>query len=196
MPSALVAGGTGLVGRRLVGLLLEAGDYDRIHVLARRPLEDDGYLIPESSNIIEYLDQKYPQTTPLILTGDPETSRKIRYNDRLCDQYLNNSFTTILFDGWKPEDKKDPQAVTEARRKLDVMYQFLDEELTGNSYLNGSQLSMADCAAVGPLFYLQQAHPFTDYSNITTYAERLFNRESWQKISQELVPALKQMGMM
>ena len=38
MPSALVAGGTGLVGRRLVGLLLEAGDYDRIHVVGRRPL--------------------------------------------------------------------------------------------------------------------------------------------------------------
>lgn len=46
MPSALVAGGTGLVGRRLVGLLLEAGDYDRIHVLGRSPLGiADGRLV-------------------------------------------------------------------------------------------------------------------------------------------------------
>lgn len=36
MASVLVAGGTGLVGRRLVGLLLASGNYDRVHVLGRR----------------------------------------------------------------------------------------------------------------------------------------------------------------
>jgi uncharacterized protein YbjT (DUF2867 family) len=37
MPTAIVAGATGLIGRRLVSLLLESGDYDRVHVLVRRP---------------------------------------------------------------------------------------------------------------------------------------------------------------
>lgn len=36
MPTALVAGATGLVGRRLVTLLLDANSYDRVHVLGRR----------------------------------------------------------------------------------------------------------------------------------------------------------------
>lgn len=37
MPTAIVAGATGLIGRRLVSLLLESGDYDRVHALVRRP---------------------------------------------------------------------------------------------------------------------------------------------------------------
>ena len=38
MSTALVAGATGLVGRRLLDLLLQSGDYDRVHVLNRRPM--------------------------------------------------------------------------------------------------------------------------------------------------------------
>lgn len=41
MSDALVAGGTGLVGRRLVGLLLASGCFDRVHSLGRRPLGID-----------------------------------------------------------------------------------------------------------------------------------------------------------
>jgi uncharacterized protein YbjT (DUF2867 family) len=37
MPTAMVAGATGLIGARLVSLLLESGDYDRVHALVRRP---------------------------------------------------------------------------------------------------------------------------------------------------------------
>jgi uncharacterized protein YbjT (DUF2867 family) len=37
LPTALVAGATGLIGRRLVRLLIESDDYDRVHLLVRRP---------------------------------------------------------------------------------------------------------------------------------------------------------------
>jgi uncharacterized protein YbjT (DUF2867 family) len=36
---ALVAGATGLIGRRLLALLADSGRYERIHALTRRPLE-------------------------------------------------------------------------------------------------------------------------------------------------------------
>jgi uncharacterized protein YbjT (DUF2867 family) len=40
MPSALVAGATGLVGRHLVALLADAEDYHDVIVASRRPMED------------------------------------------------------------------------------------------------------------------------------------------------------------
>lgn len=39
--TALLAGGSGLVGARLLPLLLDASEYTRVHALSRRPLPLD-----------------------------------------------------------------------------------------------------------------------------------------------------------
>jgi len=66
---ALVAGGTGLVGRALLKLLLTGGDYARIHAVSRRPVPLDH---PRLANRILPLEQMQAK-----LTG-------IKVNDAFC----------------------------------------------------------------------------------------------------------------
>ena len=57
---------------------------------------DDGNIIPESSIIIEYLDNL---GDPTFIKGDADATRKIRFKDRMFDHYLNDAVVTLLFQG-------------------------------------------------------------------------------------------------
>lgn len=50
---AVVAGATGLIGRRLIALLADSGRYASIHALVRRPLEAGG---PVVSQVVDFED--------------------------------------------------------------------------------------------------------------------------------------------
>jgi len=58
--TALVAGGSGLVGARLLPLLLDASDYLRVHALSRRPLPLDH---PRLANRVLRFDQSLQAQT-------------------------------------------------------------------------------------------------------------------------------------
>lgn len=85
----------------------------------------DGHLIPESSIIIEYLDD---MGEPRLIDGDNEQTRKIRFKDRMFDLYLNDPVVTLLFQGMKPEDQRDPERMKTAQFRIDTMYSFMEGE--------------------------------------------------------------------
>jgi glutathione S-transferase len=149
---------------------------------------DDGHLIPESSIIIEYIDS---MAEPRLIDGDSEQTRKIRFKDRMIDLYLDDSIVTLLFQGMKPEDQRDPERMKTAKFRIDTMYSFMEAEFEKHPFASGEQFSMADCAAAPALFYAEQAAPFAAYKNVSAYWERLKQRPSVKRTQEEARPALE-----
>ena len=65
-------------------------------------IADDGRQIPESSIIIEYLENTYDSGT-LLIPDDKHLARQVRFHDRMTDLYIQNQLGTIFFDTLKPE---------------------------------------------------------------------------------------------
>ena len=149
---------------------------------------DDGHLIPESSIIIEYIDS---MAEPRLIGGDNEQSRKIRFKDRMFDLYLNDPIVTLLFQGMKPEDQRDPERIKTAQFRINTMYGFMESEFEKHPFTSGDEFSMADCAAAPALFYAEQTAPFAEYKNISAYWERLKQRPSVQRTHEEARPVLE-----
>jgi glutathione S-transferase len=154
---------------------------------------DDGWKIPESSIIIEYLDAHVSTGTRLIPDA-VDLARQTRFHDRIADLYVNDSMTKIFFDSLKPEGKRDPDGVAAARQRLDTMFAGLDEHLAKRTWLMGDAFTMADCALIPPLGYCRTLHPFDRWKNVTAYANRAFERPSVLKVHAELAPYLAKAG--
>jgi glutathione S-transferase len=168
--------------------------YKKIYPLAKLPLLilDDGWAIPESSIIIEYLDTHFDSGTRLI-PEDKDLARRARYHDRQFDLYVNESFQKVFFDGFRPESERDPKGVAAAKERLDVMYTFLEKHFARNTWALGDTFSMADCAAAPCLAYLLSTYPFQAYPHLTAYWGRLAERPSFKKVLAQAEPYLAKM---
>ena len=166
--------------------------YREIYPMGKIPMLvlDDGHVVPESSIIIEYLD---PMAEPTLLKGDAETTRKIRFKDRMFDLYLNNPVVTLLFQGMKPDDEKDPEKIATAEFQVKTMYGFMEHEFGNQPFANGAEFLMSDCAAAPALFYAEQVVPFDQHENIVKYWNRLKARPSIQRVQAEAAPILAAM---
>jgi glutathione S-transferase len=164
--------------------------YRKLYPLGKVPLlVDEDRTIPESSILLEYVDQRF-EAGPRLIPADPESARRVRFHDRMFDLYLNESALKIFFDGRKPPEKRDPEVVAKARETLDVLYQYMDGHFAKNTWAYGDSFSLADCAAAPPLAYLQQLHPFSKHERVSAYWQRLAERPSVARVLAEAKPLL------
>ena len=101
--------------------LLNLGDAQaRAAHLARWPtgkmplLEDDGLTVPETSIIIEHLQQRHVGAVRL-LPADPEGALEVRLWDRLCDQYVMTPMQALVAQRLRAPAERDARAADEAR---------------------------------------------------------------------------------
>ncbi len=160
--------------------------------MAKMPLLQDGAIVvPETSIIIEYLQAHHPGSIALI-PSDADAAREVRLWDRFFDLYLQTPMQKFVSDRMRPENAKDPAGVDEARATLDTAYAMLDQRLSGRTFVAGKAFSMADCAAVPALFYVDAVHPYrSTYPALAAYFERLMSRPSAQRVIREAQPWLQ-----
>ena len=144
--------------------------------------------IPESSIIIEYLDNHYPGRTRFI-PADPKLALQTRLRDRFYDLYVHLSVQKIVGDRLRPEGKKDPHGVEEAKARIQSCYGMIDKEVAAKTWAMGEAFSLADCAASPALFYASKVMPFGDtHKNVTAYFDRLKARPSFARVIKEAEP--------
>lgn len=117
--------------------------------------------IPESSIIIEYLQQHYPGGTTLI-PSDPAVALEVRLADRFCDLYIHDPMQRIVGDKLRPEDKRDPFGVEVAKASLRTSHGIVDTDMATHPrvWAIGDAFTLADCAAAPPLFFANKLVPF------------------------------------
>lgn len=166
-------------------------EYAKLAPFGKVPLaiRDDGWKLPESSIIIEYLDTHYDQGTRLI-PADRDLARQTRFQDRVADSYLMEPLVKILSNNFRPEGQRDPAGVTQALSVLDTTYALLEEHFAKKTWAIGDVFTMADCAYAPALGYLRKVRPFASFANLTAYARRVFERPSFRRVLEEAEPYL------
>lgn len=147
--------------------------------------------IPESSIIIEYLDRHYPGGTKFI-PADSDLAWQTRLRDQVYDLYVHLPMQKIIGDRLRPEEKKDPHGVEEARAQLRTSYRMIEAQMAAALWAMGEAFSLADCAALPALFYGNMVEPFGEsHKNVTAYFERLKARPSVARVLREAEPYFK-----
>ena len=170
--------------------------FKKIYPIGKVPVlvRDDGWHIPESSIIVEYLDTQLDRG-PRLIPEDKELARRTRFFDRTFDLYVNEPALTIFFDGRKPEAERNPTAVAAARERLDTMYVILDKHFEKGPWTVGEAFTMADCSAAPALSFARMMHPFDKHPNLLRYFGRLVERPSFARVLTEAKPYIaKLMG--
>ncbi|MGH8142178.1 MAG: glutathione S-transferase family protein, partial [Steroidobacteraceae bacterium] len=166
--------------------------YVELWPVAKMPLlQDAGRVVPESSIIIDYLQAHHPGSATLI-PADGDAAREVRLWDRLFDLYVHAPMQKIVSDRLRSEGTRDALGVEDARRTLDTAYAMLDRRMARRIWAANDAFSMADCAAMPPLFYVDAVHPYrTAYPALAAYFERLVSRPCVQRIIREAQPWLQ-----
>lgn len=152
--------------------------------------DKDDRLIPESSIIIEYLDQHYPGRTRFI-PADAESARQMRLRDRFFDLYVNVPMQKIVTDRLRPPGKGDAFGVDAARTQLATALGIIDEAMSKKTWANGDAFSMADCAAAPALFYANMVSPLAGrHDHAAAYLARLQARPAIARVIEEAKPFL------
>jgi glutathione S-transferase len=150
--------------------------------------EARGQTVPETSIIIEYLDDHHRGPAPMV-PADRELAREARLWDRFFDLYVMTPMSKIVTDRLRPAGRGDAIGVEEARRMLDRAYDLAEQRLAGRTWAIGDGFSLADCAAAPALFYADIAHPFAaDHPHLAAYFERLVARPSFARCLIEARP--------
>jgi glutathione S-transferase len=131
--------------------------------IGRVPILDiDGDLIPESEVIAEYLEEIYPE--PSLLGTTPRETAHIRMLARVADIYIiNNMFTLARLTGAlgrrTPTLARDnavgEQLAVEVVRNLKA----LDKPMGKDGFACCSRITLADCALVPGLFWVENIMP-------------------------------------
>lgn len=144
--------------------------------------------VPETSIIIEYLEQRHPERMRLLPDG-AERALEARLWDRFFDLHVSVPMQKIVTDRLRPEGERDRLGVAEARKILDVSYGMIETQVARRTWAIGSAFSIADCAAAPGLFFAAIVHPFEDrHPALAAYFERLLERTSIRRVIEEAKP--------
>lgn len=167
--------------------------YEKIYPLCKIPLLvlKDGYMVPESTIIVEYLEGHFDQGTRLIPKG-MDDARRVRFMDRVVDLYVNEPMLKVFFDQIKLREIL-PADLERARKVLAMSYSMLDRGLEKTTWIAGNDFSMADCGLIPCLYNLQNLFPFSSYTHLSRYWKQAQERASYQRVREEQEPALKAM---
>lgn len=142
---------------------------------------DDGWKIPESSIIVEYLDSH--AGGPRLIPENRDRARQTRFYDRVVDLYITESVGTLV------HEPNATDRVARARERLDAMCTGIDSQLSNRTWLMGDDFTMADCALLPAIMHHLDVHPFERWKHLTAYLERGLQRPSVARVSAEYAAA-------
>ncbi|MFN3657520.1 MAG: glutathione S-transferase family protein [Pseudolabrys sp.] len=154
-------------------------------------LRDGDRVIPESTVIVDYLNQHYPGPVKLIPDA-PDAAREVRALDRFYDLYVHMQMQKVVGDRLRPADQRDPYGVAQARATIDTALGLREQDLASRRWAAGKEFTLADCAAAPTLFYVDMVvRPLAErFPNLTAYLGRVKERPSYARALEEAKPYL------
>ena len=120
-------------------------DFLRLNPYGKVPvLVDEDEVIYDSTIIDEYLEEEYP--LPRLMPEDSQGRGRVRMLEDYCDNSFIPPTTMLLAQVRKTEGERDPQRVDQAREELRRALYFLRDRLGTQTFLCGSEFTLADAA--------------------------------------------------
>lgn len=147
-------------------------------------IDDDGFLLADSSAIIHYLEAKHP--TPELIPADPQLRGQVIWWDEFGDtvfaacggKMFFNRIVSPKFLGREGDLAAAAQAEAEELPKL---LAYLESAIPASGYLVGDRFTLADLAAVSPLMNLRHCGSCIDaaaHPKIAAWSEAILARPS------------------
>jgi glutathione S-transferase len=157
---------------------------------------DDGTVIPESSVIVEYLEDRFP--TPALLPRAPEARARARLIARMVEIYLLPALHP-LFEQFFAE-QRDPArveaGVTGSRKALDQLEHFT----AADGWAAGPDFSLADCALMQVMFAVTgvlaafgQREPLGGQPRLDGYWRRIQDDPTVARVTAEMKAGLEKL---
>ncbi len=154
-------------------------EYLKIHPFGQVPaLDDDGFIVYDSTIINEYLEDEYPH--PPLLPNDSEGRARARLMEDFRDIYFTPHFVEIIHEVRKPETERDQKVIRNAKETITQCFDRIERELEGRDYLAGT-FSLADISFMPNIALLEHFEIPVDpkYKNMRAWIERLKARPSF-----------------
>jgi glutathione S-transferase len=142
-------------------------------------LDDDGLVFPESTIIIEHLDQRYPET-PIMIPYDETDALEVRLMDRIFDNHLETNFQAVVGE-YLPfiTETPDQMRIERAKAALSVIYEWLEDRIPADGWACGKEFTLADCSGAPALFYADWVQEIPHkLKRLRAYRARLLTRPS------------------
>ena len=106
-------------------------------------LEEDGFILYESTAILEYLEATHP--TPPLVPSDARGRALVAMHMKLCDIQMARQTGTIIFPRrFLPKDRWDEAAMTQAKKEIEKHLEIVEQQLVGKEYLVGNRYSLVE----------------------------------------------------
>ena len=154
-------------------------DYLKIHPFGQVPaLDDEGFIIYDSTIINEYLEDEYPY--PSLMPDGSEGRARARLMEDFRDSHFNPAFIKIMHETRKSEAERDANVIANATAEITKCFDRIENELQGREYLAAS-FSLADVAFMANLELLDRFQITVDpkYKNTNAWIGRLKARPSF-----------------
>lgn len=158
-------------------------EYLKIHPFGQVPaLDDDGFIVYDSTIINEYLEDEYPH--PALLPEDSENRAIARMMEDYLDNRINPHFVTLIHEYRKPEGERDAKLIGEVHATIGQAMVRVENKLQNREFLAGS-FSLADIAYMPDVALIDRYKVPLDpsFTNIPAWIERLRSRPSYAATS-------------
>ena len=155
-------------------------EYLKIHPFGQVPaLDDEGFVIYDSTVINEYLEDEYPY--PSLMPEDSEGRARARLLEDFRDTHFNPYCVQIMYETRKPDTERDVARIENAKTQISACFDRIERELQGKEYLAGS-FSLADIAFMANFDILDRLAIPVDankHKNAVAWIARLKSRPSY-----------------
>ena len=151
--------------------------YLKLNPYGRVPtLEEDGFVLYESTAILDYLEATHPQ--PPLVPSDARGRAQVSMHMKLCDIQLARQTGTIIFPKrFMPEDRWDKPAMAQAKKEIEKHLEVLDAQLVGKSYLVADAYSLAEVCYT-PFVEFFSLMEVEAPANVAAWTKRILARPS------------------
>jgi glutathione S-transferase len=178
-----------------------SAEYKKKSPLGKIPCwEEDGYVLPDSSCIIAYLERTTP--TPALYPADARQFGRALWYEEYCDTRLTEVIGPVFFERvvkgalmkQEPDEARARKAIAEDQPPV---FDYLEGEIAERDFLAGARFSVADIACASPFVNLAHAGEAVDASRwprLAAYLERIHARPSFKALIEEEKAAFSRAG--
>ncbi|MBY0278684.1 glutathione S-transferase family protein [Candidatus Binatia bacterium] len=152
-------------------------EYLKLNPYGRVPtLEEDGFVLYESTAILEYLELTRPDEP--LLPPDPRGRALAAMHVKLCDIQLARQTTTLIFPKrFLPKERWDEKAMAQAKAEIEKHLAILEGQLGGKQWMVGDRYGMVEVCYT-PLVQFLDLMEIAPPPAVAAWVERMLSRES------------------
>ena len=152
-------------------------DYLQKNPYGRVPtLEDDGFVLYESTAILEYLEATHP--TPPLVPADARGCALVAMHMKLCDIQLARQTGIIIFPKrFLPRERWDEAAMAQAKKEIEKHLAIVEQQLAGREWMVGGRYSLVE-VCYAPFVEFFPLMEITPPPAVAAWAARMLGRPS------------------